>query len=222
MRIMLVDDDRIIQEGVAFALKRHHCEVSVFASGEDALHAAKEESYDGIILDLYLPDTDGFSVLQQWRMDGVLTPVLILTVQGAWQRRVEGINLGADDYLPKPFKISELIARLNAIVRRSKGRSSSRISAQGITLDLLSGTVTLNGAAVELGPLELRAISHLMLNKGSVTPSHELMDHVYGLNSDRSANALEALMKRLRKKLPAPIIRTRRGLGYIVQNGVLL
>ena len=216
MRILLVEDNHIVREAVGAALHAQKFMVDISATGQDGWFRGATEDYDCAILDLSLPDLDGLTILRRWRSDKVDVPVLVLTSRSRWFERVEGLNLGADDYLGKPFRLAELIARLNAIVRRSKGLVSLQIACQGILVDLHNGKVSANDCDIELAPLEWRAIALLAQEKGTTVPTHRLMDHVYGVNSDKSANALEALIKRLRRKLPVDLIRTRRGIGYTI------
>ena len=218
MRILLVEDNRIVREAVGFALKRRDYHVDIVTHGEEGWFLGSSEEYDAIILDLNLPDVDGLTVLRGWRGEGINTPVIVLTSKGKCFERVKGINAGADDYLPKPFQMEELVARLHAIVRRSKGASSSLVTCGDVSLNLVNGTAIANGKMLELAPLERRALTLLMQDCGKPIPSHELFDHVYGVNSNKSSNALEALVKRLRAKLPRNFIRTRRGIGYIVSD----
>ncbi|PLX44688.1 MAG: DNA-binding response regulator [Hyphomicrobiales bacterium] len=218
MRILIVEDDETLIEGIAYTLEKEKWFVEKAASGEEAWFQGSTEDFDAIVLDLSLPELDGTEILKRWRRENISTPVLILTSRSGWLDRVNGINLGADDYLTKPFRMEELVARLRAIIRRSKGHSNEQILCGGVAVDLLEMSASVNGDSIELGPLEWRALTHLMMNRGSVIPSHELIDHVYGPNSDRNVNAMEALIKRLRKKLGVPLIHTRRGSGYLVQN----
>lgn len=216
MRILLVEDNQIVREAVGAALHAQKFLVDISATGQDGWFRGATEDYDCAILDLSLPDLDGLTILRRWRSDNVDVPVLVLTSRSRWFERVEGLDLGADDYLAKPFRLAELIARLNAIVRRSKGLASSQVACQGVLVDLHHGKVSANDCDIELAPLEWRVISLLAQEKGTTVSTHRLMDHVYGVNSDKSANALEALIKRLRRKLPVDLIRTRRGVGYLI------
>ena len=218
MRILLVEDNQIVREAVGAALHAQKFLVDISATGQDGWFRGATEDYDCAILDLGLPDLDGLTILRRWRSDNIDMPVLVLTSRARWFERVEGLNLGADDYLAKPFRLAELIARLNAVVRRSKGLASSRIACQGILIDLHNGKISANNCDIELAPLEWRVIALLAREKGATVPAHRLMDHVYGVNSDKSANALEALIKRLRRKLPVDLIRTRRGVGYMIAD----
>jgi two-component system, OmpR family, response regulator len=218
VRVLLVEDNQIVREAVTAALAAQKYLIDIATTGRDGWYMGATEDYDCAILDIGLPDIDGLTILRRWRSENVTLPVLLLTSRGRWFERVEGLNVGADDYLPKPFRIAELLARLAAIVRRSKGNASSLICCQDVFIDLQNGKVTASDGEVELAPLEWRVISLLAQEKGSAVPTQRLIDYVYGVNSDKSANALEALIKRLRRKLPADLIRTRRGIGYMISG----
>jgi len=159
---------------------------------------------------------DGLAVLKRWRAAGHHVPVLVLTARGAWAERVEGIDAGADDYLPKPFRMEELVARARALVRRSAGLGTAVIEVGALAVDPRQMRVSLNGVAQQLSPLEYRLVAYLALHKGRVVSTHELIEQLYGDDDARDANALEALVMRLRRKLGAEVIETRRGFGYLV------
>ncbi|MGI9352070.1 MAG: response regulator transcription factor [Rhizobiaceae bacterium] len=216
MRILVVEDEPRLAGDVVRVLTAAGFVVEVADNGEDAWFLGDTEDYAGIILDLGLPKLDGLSVLKRWREGGMETPVLILTSRASWNERVTGIDAGADDYLPKPFQMEELIARLHAIIRRSAGKSTSAITLGPLTVDARQMKVMVEGVPVSLTPLEYRALTHLMYNAGTVIAPHELVEHVYGAGTDREANTLEVLIGRLRKKLGASLIETRRGFGYII------
>jgi DNA-binding response OmpR family regulator len=216
MRVLLVEDDRRIASDVSRALKASGYVVEMSSDGEDAWFRGDTEDYGAIILDLGLPGMDGLAVLKRWRANGRTTPVLILTARGSWAERADGIDAGADDYLPKPFQMEELLARLRSIVRRSSGHASSMISAGDVRLDERQMRVTQRGAPVALSPLEYRLVAHLLRNKGRVVSQQELEENVYGHGEDHDSNALEVLVGRARKKLGPDLIETRRGFGYLV------
>jgi two-component system OmpR family response regulator len=216
MRVLLVEDDRRIAADVARALEATGYVVETVSDGEEAWFRGDTEDYGAIILDLGLPKMDGISVLKRWRANGQRIPVLILTARGSWAERVEGIDTGADDYLPKPFRMEELLARLRSIVRRSAGHASSVISSGDVVLDERQMRVSLRGIPIALSPLEYRLVAYLLRNCGRVVSQHELDENVYGHGEEHDSNALEVLIGRVRKKLGAGFIETRRGFGYIV------
>jgi DNA-binding response OmpR family regulator len=216
MRVLLVEDDRRIATDVARTLEAAGYLIETVRDGEEAWFRGDTEDYGAIILDLGLPGMDGLTVLKRWRANGRQTPVLILTARGSWAERVDGIDAGADDYLPKPFHMEELLARLRAIVRRSEGRASSVFEAGDISLDERQMKVSVRGVPVSLSPLEYRLVAYLLHHRGRVVSQHELDENVYGHDEDHDSNALEVLIGRVRKKLGAEWIETRRGFGYLI------
>ncbi len=216
MRVLVVEDDARIASEVSRALKASGYVVEVVINGEDAWFKGDTEDYGAVILDLGLPGMDGLAVLKRWRANERHMPVLILTARGSWAERVDGIDAGADDYLPKPFRMEELLARLRSIVRRSSGLASSVISAGEITLDERQMKVTRRGIPVSLSPLEYRLVAHLLRNRGRVVSQQELDENVYGHGEEHDPNTLEVLVGRVRKKLGAKAIETRRGFGYLI------
>jgi DNA-binding response OmpR family regulator len=214
MRTLVVEDDPKISRDLNHALKEAGFLVETSDDGSDAWFRGGTESYDLIILDLGLPNMTGLEVLARWRDEGVETPVLVLTAKGSWVERVEGINAGADDYLPKPFRIEELIARSRALVRRSAGRGTSRQVVGRLELQMGRMKILLDGAEVSLTPLEYRLLSYMVVQAGRTLSASALLDHLYGSGNPREANALEAIMARLRRKIGPDIIRTRKGFGY--------
>jgi DNA-binding response OmpR family regulator len=216
MRILLVEDDARIARGLRSALEGAGYAVDLARDGEAAWFQGDTEDYDAAVLDLGLPKLDGLTVLRKWRKAGRDFPVLILTARGAWAERVEGIDAGADDYLPKPFAVEELLARIRALLRRAAGRATPTLAIGRVVLDTRQMRVAVDGAPAALSPLEYRCLSYLMHHAGRVVPPTELMEHLYDHDHDRDPNAVEVLMGRLRRKLGVELIETRRGFGYIV------
>ena len=216
MRILIVEDDPRIAADISAALKAASFVTDIAADGEDAWFRGDTEPYDLIVLDLGLPKIDGLTVLKKWRAAGRHLPVLVLTARGLWAERVEGIDAGA--YLVKPFQMEELVARVRALIRRSVGIGSAVIETGLIRVDTRQMHVSTNGVHVPLTPLEYRLVSFLVHNKGRVVPASELLEHLYGDEDAREANALEAAIMRVRKKLGTETIETRRGYGYFVAD----
>jgi DNA-binding response OmpR family regulator len=216
MRVLLVEDDPRIASDVSRALEASGYVVETAANGEDAWFLGDTEDFGAVVLDLGLPGMDGLAVLKRWRANGRHMPVLILTARGSWAERVDGIDAGADDYLPKPFRMEELLARLRSIVRRSAGHGSSLMTAGEITLDERQMRVTRRGVPITLSPLEYRLVAHLLRNRGRVVSQQEIDENVYGQGGEHDSNTLEVLVGRVRKKLGASAIETRRGFGYLM------
>ena len=216
MRVLLAEDDRKISADVARALEAAGYVVEIVIDGEEAWFRGDTEDYGAAILDLGLPKLDGLSVLKRWRANGRRIPVLVLTARGSWAERVDGIDSGADDYLPKPFRIEELLARLRSIVRRSAGHASSVVSISDVVLDERQMKIFMRGDPMALSPLEYRAAAYLILHRGRVVSQQELSENIYGQDDAHDSNAIEVLVGRVRKKLGAELIETRRGFGYLV------
>lgn len=219
MRILIVEDEPRIRADIVASLTAAGYACDVAADGEEAWFLGDTEAYDLVVLDLGLPRMDGLAVLKRWRAAGREMPVLILTARGAWPERVEGIDAGADDYLTKPFRMEELIARTRALIRRAAGHGKAELEAGDLKLDTRQMRLLAGGVQVPLSPLEYRLVAYLMHHKGRVVPAGELLEHLYGDDDARDANALEALIMRLRKKLGAGAIETRRGFGYLIPGG---
>lgn len=214
MRILVVEDDARTAELVARTLLQAGFLVDHTGEGEDAWFRGDTEPYAAAILDLGLSGMDGLAVLKRWRSAGRDLPVLILTARGDWSERVEGIDAGADDYLPKPFRVEELLARLRAILRRSAGQGSPVLRAGALAMDTRQMRVSLDGVPVHLSPQEYRLLSVLLHRKGSVVSQGELADQIYGDGIERDTNGVEVLVGRLRRKIGTGLIETRRGFGY--------
>jgi two-component system, OmpR family, response regulator len=218
MRILVVEDDPRISADVCNALKAAGYLTDTASDGDDAWFRGDTEDYDLVVLDLGLPLMDGLTVLKKWREAKRKMPVIALTARGSWMERVEGIDAGADDYLPKPFRMEELLARIRALVRRSGGQASSLIEAGDLTLDERQMRVSVSGIPVDLAPLEYRAVAYLMHNIGRVVTQGELSEHIHGSIDAYDSNAIEALIARIRRKIGGDIIKTRRGFGYTIEE----
>lgn len=216
MRILVVEDDSRIARDLSAALESAGYVVDRERDGEEAWFKGDTEDYAAVVLDLGLPGMDGLSILKRWRSSGRAFPVLILTARGSWRERVEGIDAGADDYLPKPFQVEELLARLRAILRRAAGRASPVIEVGPLALDSRQMRVTVNGSPVNLSPQEYRLVRYLMHNAGRVVTQLELTEHLYAQDFERESNAIEVLVGRVRRKLGVDVIETRRGFGYVI------
>jgi two-component system, OmpR family, response regulator len=216
MRVLMVEDDQQISRRVVQALKSHGYVTDTAANGEDGRFLGQTEEYDAVILDLSLPLLDGLSVLQSWRKEGMITPVLVLTVRDTWWDKVKGLRAGADDYLAKPFHIEELLARIDALVRRDKGFVRSLLIHGDVQFDAETGQVTRRDREVTLTALEHRLFAYLMHRPNAIISKSELTGHIYGQDFDKDSNVIEVLVNRLRKKFGADFIKTRRGLGYMI------
>ncbi len=215
MRILVIEDEPDLRSGLEKALRESGYAVDVAADGEEGLFKATSWNYDALVLDLMLPKLDGFAVLRALR-ESKQTPVLVLTARDAVRDRVEGLDCGADDYLVKPFAISELLARLRALIRRASGHALNVIALGSVVVDCESRTVTRDGDAVALTAREYSLLEILALNRGKLVTRTKLYDHLFDENGDTLSNLVEVYVSNLRKKLGKELITTRRGQGYIV------
>lgn len=221
MRILVVEDDVTISNDLKRTLSECGYVVEVARDGEEAWFLGDTEDYAAILLDLGLPKLDGLTVLKRWRANGRKTPVIVLTARGSWSERVEGIDAGADDYLPKPFEIDELLARLRSVLRRSSGQASPVMEAFGVQIDTRQMRVTVNNKPVSVSPLEYRLLSYMLHHRGRVVSQHELIEQLYAQDFARDSNTVEVLIARVRKRLKVDLIETRRGQGYLIPNETL-
>lgn len=219
MRLLLVEDDERLARQVRDALIRAGYSVDCAFDGEDAWFRGDSEPYDAAILDLGLPTLDGLTVLHRWRQARRTMPVLVLTARGSWREKVTGLREGADDYLAKPFEIEELLARIEALIRRSCGHAAGTIAVGSLILDPAAQRIARDGAPLDLTALEYRTLAYLMHHLGKVVSKTELTEHIYGDGGDRDSNVIEVLITRLRKKIGADLIQTRRGQGYELTLG---
>lgn len=214
MRILIVEDDAVFADRLSEAVGAAGFAVDRATDGEEALFLGRTTDYGAVVLDLGLPKLSGLEVLRQWRTARRLMPVMILSARGTWSERVAGLNLGADDYMSKPFHAAEVVARLRALIRRSAGDPGSLLDHGAITIDLVANVVMLRGQPVDLTAQELRVLTYLMQRRGRIISQGDLAEHVYGMSEVRGSNTIEVFIARLRTKLGRDAIRTVRGLGY--------
>jgi two-component system OmpR family response regulator len=210
----VVEDEKRLSRQLAVALTESGYAVDIAADGERADFLAQTERFDAVVLDLGLPKIDGLTLLHRWRQTSINVPVLVLTARGSWHEKVQGIDGGADDYVSKPFRMEEVLARLRALIRRSSGLARPELRCGPLTLDARSARVALSGLPVKLTSHEFRVLSYLMHHPGEVVSQAELTEHIYAQSFDRDSNTVEVFISRLRRKLGASRIETVRGLGY--------
>jgi two-component system response regulator PhoP len=215
MRILVVEDEAGLQRQLGDRLRNEGFVVDAAVDGEEGLYFGREYVYDAAIVDLGLPKLGGIELIRRLRSSQRRWPILVLTARGHWQDKVAGLEAGADDYLTKPFQMEELLARLNALVRRAAGFASPILACGPVELDMARKEVRLEGHPVELTAYEYKVLEYLMLNPGRVVSKTELTDHLYEQDFERDSNVIEVFVGRLRKKLdPFNPIRTLRGQGY--------
>ncbi|MEJ2610595.1 MAG: response regulator transcription factor [Candidatus Thiodiazotropha sp.] len=216
MRLLLVEDDALLSLSLKKDLERQGYAVDLAEDGRDAEFMGNEVAYDLIVLDLGLPVKPGLEVLSEWRTTGNQTPVIVLTARDAWHEKVAGFKAGADDYLGKPFHVEELIARIQAMIRRSHENVGQMIESGRLKLDEDHQQVfTPSGESLDLTGTEFRLLRYLMLNRGKILSKTRLTEHVYEQDFDRDSNLIEVYIRRLRDKLGKQVIETRRGQGYL-------
>jgi two-component system OmpR family response regulator len=216
MKALLVEDSDELRAAVSRSLVSAGYVVEQADNGEDAKYLGETGDYDVIALDLGLPVIDGLTVMTSWREQRIRTPILVLTARDSWREKVAGLRAGADDYLAKPFQTEELLARVEALVRRSKGHSASLVRFGNLEVDLSRKTLSRDGTAITLTAHEFRTIAYLALNMGRVISQSELTGHLYDQDFERDSNVIEVTVARLRKKVGPGVILTRRGLGYYI------
>ena len=218
MRCLVVEDEPDIRADLARALEAAGFVVDAVADGESAWYQGDVEDYDAVILDLGLPQLDGLTVLRRWRSAGRTFPVIVVSARGDWTEKVEGIEAGADDYLAKPFQMGELVARVRGLVRRGAGKLSPVIEIGRLRLDTVRMSASFDGAPARISPLEFRLLDYLAHQPGRAVPAGELAEHLYGASESGDANAIEAIVARLRRKFGSAVIATRRGFGYLLEQ----
>ena len=218
MRILIVEDEIDLAKAVRQALEEEGFAVDAAHDGESGLFNAKSWDYDAILLDLMLPRMDGWEVLRRLRAEGKKTPVLVLTARDAVVDKVKGLNTGADDYLTKPFELSELLARVRALIRRSAGHADPVLRAGDVAIDTAAKIVSVGGKAVELTAKEYALAELLVLNRGKLVTRTQIYDHIYDESDPTMSNVVDVYVSTLRRKLGKDFVETRRGQGYIVHG----
>lgn len=220
MRILLAEDDEVLADGIGKALRQCGFTVDQVSSGGDADVAVASAPFDLAILDLGLPQVSGLDVLRRIRANGKKFPVLIVTARDGLEDRISGLDLGADDYMIKPFDLPELEARVRALIRRSNYGAESEIVYGPVRMDTSSRSITINGESTDFSSRELGVFELFLQRPGKVVSKEILLDHMYGFDEDVSQNAVEVLIHRLRKKIEpyGLCIRTIRGLGYLLEG----
>ncbi len=223
MKLLYAEDEAAMSEAVVDILTYHKYAVDAVYDGEEALAYAHAEQYDGIILDIMMPKLDGLEVLRQLRKEGLRTPVLLLTAKGEVEDRIEGLDMGADDYLPKPFVMGELLARIRAMLRRREEFTPEILTCGDVSLNLRSYELSANGQSFVLPKLEYRLMELLMLNQGMYLSSGDLLVRVWGYDTDAEIGIVWVYISYLRKRLAAlgsyVTVRARRNIGYMLDAG---
>ena len=218
MRVLVVEDEGRLARELTRALADAGYAVDAAADGTRADFLMRTEKFDVTVLDLGLPGIDGLTLLRRWRDAGIAVPVLVLTARGSWHEKVQGIDGGADDYVAKPFRIEEVLARVRALIRRASGQVTPELRCGDIALDPRSARVTIGGRPVRLTSHEFRVLSYLMHHRGRIVSQSELTEHIYSQDFERESNTVEVFVARLRRKLGASVIETVRGLGYRIDQ----
>ena len=216
MRVLLVEDDRMIGEAVEAALVDAAYATDWVRDGQSAIEAVAAQTYDIVLLDLGLPKTDGIQVLRTIRGHNNAVPVLIITARDAVESRIQGLDLGADDYVLKPFEMAELLARMRAVARRKGGVAGPLLCNEVLSLDVCARTVALDGQEIHLSAREFALLHALMIRPGAILSRGELEDRMYGWGSEVESNAVEFIIHALRKKLGNDAIKNVRGVGWLV------
>lgn len=217
MRILLIEDDEILGDGIVAGLKEFSYTIDWLKVGNNVDAVISSTEYDAIILDLNLPGISGFAILANIRNTGNNTPVLILTARDTLEDKVKGLDLGADDYMIKPFDLDELAARLRALIRRDHGRTHPILKFNNIEMDVAGHNVSLNKNNIELSAREFSLLQLLLENSGKVLSKRKIEDNIYAWGEEIESNSVEVHIHNLRKKIGADIIKTVRGVGYVIK-----
>ena len=222
MRILIVEDDPKIASFVTKGLRQAGFSIDHAADGEQGLHMASTASYDAAVIDVMLPKLDGLMLIQRLRSQGIRTPIIILSAKRSLEDRITGLQEGSDDYLTKPFAFSELLARLQALIRRSTGIPTlTLLSIEDMSIDLIRHKVFRSGIEIDLKPREFSLLEYLMHNKGKVISKTMILEHIWGYNFDPQTNVVDVLICRLRDKVDrhfdVKLIHTIRGIGYVLR-----
>jgi len=225
MRILLIEDDKVIASFIVKGLGEAGFVIDHAVDGEDGLHLALTEAYDAAIVDIMLPKVDGLTVVIEMRRQGKQTPLIILSAKRSVDDRVKGLQAGSDDYLVKPFAFSELLARVQALIRRASGAAeATRLVVADLVMDLLTREITRGSSTIDLQPREFALLEYLMQNAGKVVSKTMIMEHVWDYNFDPQTNVVEARMSRLRDKIDKDcenkLIHTIRGAGYVLKETI--
>jgi heavy metal response regulator len=223
MRLLLVEDDKKLSAFILKGLRQAGFAVDHSGNGRDGLHLALSETYDAAILDIMLPEVDGLAIIEEMRQKGISTPVIILSAKRSVDDRIKGLQTGGDDYLVKPFAFSELLARVQALIRRaSVAVEPTRMTAGDISLDLMTRKVERGGTKLNLQPKEFALLEYLMRNEGKVLSKTIIMEHIWDYNFDPQTNVVDVLVCRLRAKLDRDfdkkMLHTIRGVGYVLRE----
>lgn len=220
MRVLIVEDEKSLAAILKQGLQENGFVVETTSDGEEGLYMAETYPFDAVLLDVMLPSVDGITILETLRKKNIAVPVLMVTALGRTQDRISGLNIGADDYITKPFDFEELVARLRAVIRRHKDKSSPFITISDMVIDTNARTVTRAGGVVKLSATQYNILQYLALNAGRVVGRSELIEHVYDTDFDRDSNVINVHVNYLRNKLDkgfsSQLIRTVRGAGYVL------
>jgi DNA-binding response OmpR family regulator len=224
MRILVVEDEAVAAAVLAKGLREHSYAVDVAANGDDALEQVGVNDYDLVVLDVLLPGINGLDLCRQLRAHGATIPILMLTARGGFDQRVEGLDAGADDYLPKPYHFPELLARVRALLRRGPTLAAAVLSVEDLTVDTRARRVERGGRAIQLTTKEYALLEYLVRRQGEVVGRADIAEHVWDDSFDPMSNLIEVYVQRLRRKIdanyPIKLIQTRRGAGYtLVASG---